>query len=243
MIVSTNAFFNELDLLEIKLQTLAGVVDKFVVVESTRTYSGIHKPLYFKENADRFKDFPIHHVVVDNMPMTGDAWAREGFQHNVMFRAVESLKPSIVIWNDLDELIRPEAVEQFVKSPSEPVMALDYDWLRYFVNRQNPQRWRQRVIARDGKHHVSSEPTMPMIPDAGWHFNFCTAREQLLEKINATSHYSEAQSGWYWREIYEGRHPQLDLTVAYPEEKLPAWLLANRNRFEYLFLPEGAPLA
>ena len=48
-------FFNELDLLEIRLKTLEKVVDYFLLVEATKTHRGQDKPLYFNENKERFK--------------------------------------------------------------------------------------------------------------------------------------------------------------------------------------------
>jgi len=64
------AFFNELDLLEIRLNELDPVVDKFILVESTRTFQKQFKPLYFNENKERFKKFlpKIEHVIVDHFP-------------------------------------------------------------------------------------------------------------------------------------------------------------------------------
>lgn len=67
-VISCSQFFNELDLLEIKLHTLDPVVDYFVISESTKTHSGLDKPLYFEENKNRFKEFEdkiIHQVITD----------------------------------------------------------------------------------------------------------------------------------------------------------------------------------
>jgi len=63
-------FFNELDLLEIRLNTLKDSVDYFVIVESNVTHSGQFKPLYYKENKKRFRPFEdkIIHYVVMNTP-------------------------------------------------------------------------------------------------------------------------------------------------------------------------------
>lgn len=63
-------FFNELDLLEIRLNTLKDSVDYFVIVESNVTHSGQFKPLYYEENKERFKSFEdkIIHYVVMNTP-------------------------------------------------------------------------------------------------------------------------------------------------------------------------------
>ena len=50
-------FFNELDILEMRLNILYDVVDHFVIVESNVTHSGILKPFYFEDNMKRFSKF------------------------------------------------------------------------------------------------------------------------------------------------------------------------------------------
>jgi beta-1,4-mannosyl-glycoprotein beta-1,4-N-acetylglucosaminyltransferase len=62
-------FFNELDLLEIRLNLLAPVVDFFIISESNLTFSGKTKPYYFLENIERFSKFKskiIHQKIEDN---------------------------------------------------------------------------------------------------------------------------------------------------------------------------------
>lgn len=61
-------FFNELDLLELRLNELASVVDYFVIAEATHTFTGKPKPLHFKENAARFEAFlpRIIHIIVED---------------------------------------------------------------------------------------------------------------------------------------------------------------------------------
>jgi len=63
-------FFNELEILELRLETLNDFVDKFVIVESTVTFSGKEKPLVFNENKDKFTKFKdkIIHVIIDDTP-------------------------------------------------------------------------------------------------------------------------------------------------------------------------------
>ena len=70
MIFDCFSFFNELDILEIRLNVLAPVVDKFVLVEAVRRHSGEPKELYFEKNKQRFAPFldKIIHVVVDDEP-------------------------------------------------------------------------------------------------------------------------------------------------------------------------------
>jgi beta-1,4-mannosyl-glycoprotein beta-1,4-N-acetylglucosaminyltransferase len=73
-IYDTFIFFNEIDLLEIRLNILNDRVDYFVLVESTKTFTGIEKPLYYNENKNRFKKFEdkIIHVIVNDMPNSFD---------------------------------------------------------------------------------------------------------------------------------------------------------------------------
>ena len=63
-------FYNELELLEVRLNVLNDVVDYFVLTESPVTISGNEKPLYYLENKDRFEKFnhKIIHNVVKEIP-------------------------------------------------------------------------------------------------------------------------------------------------------------------------------
>ena len=49
-VYDTFLFFNELDLLEIRLNILDDYVDYFVLCEANQTFSGKDKKLYYKEN-------------------------------------------------------------------------------------------------------------------------------------------------------------------------------------------------
>ena len=49
--------FNELDLLEIRLELLYDKVDYFVISECDYTFSGLPKPFYFEENKDKFSKY------------------------------------------------------------------------------------------------------------------------------------------------------------------------------------------
>ena len=63
-------FFNELDLLELRLNILNDVVDYFVLTESPFTVSGNEKPLYYQDNKDRFGKFndKIIHNITEEIP-------------------------------------------------------------------------------------------------------------------------------------------------------------------------------
>lgn len=108
MIYDCFTFFNELELLELRLNELAGIVDKFVLVEATQTHTNQLKPLYFQENRARFSAFrdKIIHVVVDDLPVSKDAWVPENFQRNAIARGLVNCQPDdFILVSDLDEKI------------------------------------------------------------------------------------------------------------------------------------------
>jgi beta-1,4-mannosyl-glycoprotein beta-1,4-N-acetylglucosaminyltransferase len=72
-VVDVFPFFNEIELLELRLKILSPYVDKFILVECPRTFTGNIKPLYFELNKHKFEFWEgkiLHHVVdnpLDNM--------------------------------------------------------------------------------------------------------------------------------------------------------------------------------
>ena len=70
MIYDCILFNDELDILDLRLHTLNNSVDKFVIVESTVTFTGNNKKLYFENSKQLFKKYSdkIIHVIVDDTP-------------------------------------------------------------------------------------------------------------------------------------------------------------------------------
>ena len=141
------SFFNELDLLEIRLNTLDKIVDKFILAESPFTHTGRPKPLYYAENKERFARFNdrIVHVVVDdfpnmpdNMPIREKAWIRENWQRNAIVRGLpKDIKDDdILLISDLDEIPHPDYVEKAIASPVG-VTRLDLKAYCFFINLRN----------------------------------------------------------------------------------------------------------
>jgi beta-1,4-mannosyl-glycoprotein beta-1,4-N-acetylglucosaminyltransferase len=133
MIVDAFPFFNELDVLEIRLAELYPVVDRFVIVECKETYGGKPKPLYFADNRSRFQPWAdkITHAVLDklepalphtlheNVPGVSAASvrnagrAREAHARNAMLPIIQQLNPrplDILSFGDCDEIPRAEAL-------------------------------------------------------------------------------------------------------------------------------------
>ncbi|MBQ7430022.1 glycosyl transferase GT17 family protein [Butyrivibrio sp.] len=116
MVYDCFQFFNELDMLKIRLNVMSPVVDKFVISEATETFSGLKKPLYYEENKEMFAEFAdkIIHVVVDDTP-EGYTHDRDTFQKNAVTRGLKDCTDDdIIIFSDLDEIPNPDKVREIL---------------------------------------------------------------------------------------------------------------------------------
>jgi len=67
-VIDSFYFLNEFEIAEIRFETLFDYVDLFLVVEARQTFSGIPKPLYFKENMQRFSKY-LDKIVYFEIPI------------------------------------------------------------------------------------------------------------------------------------------------------------------------------
>ena len=111
MLVDTFMFYNELDILELRLTLLDEYVDRFVLVESEVNHVGGPKELFFHNNRARFTKWldKIEHVIVtaEESPKDENPWCREKYQRECILRGLERMscpEQSIVMVSDLDEI-------------------------------------------------------------------------------------------------------------------------------------------
>lgn len=213
MIYDCFAFFNELDLLEIRLNELDSVVDKFVLVESTKTFQKQPKPLYYSENKERYKKFSnkIIHIVVDRFPgffykfRIPKAWDYDNYQKNQIAVALRHCDPNdVIIYSDLDEIPNPDAILANKDLPGYKVFQMRHFY--YYLNgleidskNQNDPLWwygsvmchynkftsiKKLRMQRDIKRYENNK----VLLDSGWHFAYLGGIEKIIQKINSYAH-------------------------------------------------------
>jgi Glycosyltransferase family 17 len=247
-------FFNELDLLLVRLHELAPIIDRFVLVEATKTHSGHDKPLYFQENRDRFTPFldKIVHVVAANLPQTGNPWDAEAFQRNAILIGLERCEPApddLITICDADEIPRRTAIESFVGEVAALGMPLYY----YYLNCLTGGHWSSGRICRYGRLREpnalrSNGEPLPGLPDAGWHFSYLGGPEAVRQKLEAFAHQEFNRPEYLAniaRAIERGR-PVWDLGgeggrfQRVPiDESYPAFIRENLDRFDRYIWPAG----
>lgn len=142
----------ELDWLEIRLHTLAPYVDFFVVVESPTTFQGRPKPLWLKDNWERFAAFHdkiIHRVVEDGSPSRyiwdHETWLRKSMLHEVFPGLVgtpfEAQQEDVLVVSDVDEILRPEAmlVLRHCDIPARLTLQSDFYYYSFQWRHRGPQ--------------------------------------------------------------------------------------------------------
>ncbi len=143
MVYDCFIFFNELDLLEVRLHELDPVVDRFVLVEANRTFQNGEKPYYFEENKKRFEKFlhKIIHIKLSRYPVfipvinPFTPWKLETFQRNSIRLGLKQCAPSdIVLISDVDEIPRASLIADFKRDGLSEICGVRMDMFMYFFN-------------------------------------------------------------------------------------------------------------
>lgn len=118
MVIDCIPFFNELDILKLRLHILEPLVDRFVIEEATHTFSGLPKELCFEKNREMFEEFlpKITYLVVDNSPKEISTHERDKFQKNALAKALtDASDEDVLILSDVDEIPNPAVLQELVK--------------------------------------------------------------------------------------------------------------------------------
>lgn len=198
MIIDCFTFWKELDLLEIRLNELYKSVDKFILVEASRTQSLIKKPFFFEENKERFSQFldKIVHVKIEDYPENNsNLWNMENFQRNCILKGLEKLNLSnedIILVSDLDEIPKASILEK-IKNKNFECVSFEMIFSAYFFNLINLNRNWIGTVATKYKIFKQYTPqffrnikdTLPRLENSGWHLSWCGGYEQIYEKAHS----------------------------------------------------------
>ncbi len=191
-------FNDELDLLELRLETGAPYVDAFVLVEADKTFSGAVKPLHYELNQSRFSKWrdKIRHVVVDDMPPPlPKRWAAEVHQRNSLLRGLEDARADdVILVSDVDEIVHPEVLAT-LRGGTRGLTGLEMPSSFRFANWMLPPgefACAARAMPFSGledphhqRNHVKPER---IVRDAGRHLTTLGDVERLVSKFESYGH-------------------------------------------------------
>jgi beta-1,4-mannosyl-glycoprotein beta-1,4-N-acetylglucosaminyltransferase len=243
-------FFNEFEILDIRLNTLNDVVDKFVLVESNITHSGQTKPLYFDINKEKFKPYldKIIHIVVDDMDRLKGDWTREKYQRNSIMNGLKDVAKDedIILISDIDEIPNPKLIS---KNIEDKIYGFKQRMFYFYLNYEQ-LNWSQWIGTKMLKYKTLKKLTPDYIrvdlkkfipiKNGGWHFSYLGNIEQIRYKIQSFAHQEFNKSDIIDR-IEENIKNKRDIfgrteyiyTVVPIDNSFPEYIFKNKDRFSF----------
>lgn len=252
-------FFNELDLVEIRLHTHNDFVDKFVIIEADQTHSGYKKPLFFQENLNRFEKFkekiiycpitfPIDLSYLNAIPVNNIDWKRENYQREHIKNILSSTQATnndIVISSDLDEIINKEVFNRAKKIINEESMVRvkqnHYAYkLNYFCGADtdgviiatynNVKKYNLTSLRAQGYNYNFTTI------QGGWHFSFLSKIDRnVYVKFKSFSHAYENTDVTDEKTAVEKVKKCLIKQIVKIDDSFPSYIINNLEFFkEYI---------
>jgi hypothetical protein len=203
-------FYNELDLLDLRLEEHFDYVDYFVIAEANKTHQGRDKPYFLEENWNRYKNFhdKIIHIKVDDMPTHPNAWVPENFQRNALSRGLKNANPEdIMVVSDMDELIRSDTfnvmrnTEFNLYTGRSPMFYFKLNYMMiqpnaFFINAVasrvkngfSPQDLRNMTNHFANLPYNFIDQNLCTIQHAGWHFTYFGDTVHAANKLRNFAH-------------------------------------------------------
>jgi beta-1,4-mannosyl-glycoprotein beta-1,4-N-acetylglucosaminyltransferase len=251
-------FYNELDILEIRLQECWDSTDYFVITESSHTHSGNSKDYVLLDNWERFKPYAdkIRRIQIDEtleeqkkvFPNDSPEWIREKYQRYALVKGIHDLNPEdLIVLSDCDEVPRGDLIEMIKHDEN------DYD--RYLINvaqfhfrlnylRIKPEPKFVNIMAVRGRAFTNfmseREFTFPWfktpensvyVEHGGWHWSDFGNDEHVVNKLKNFCH------------VDQNNQDQLNFINL-------DWIIANKRdrnpndegqRFEYVIMDDYFP--
>lgn len=256
-------FYNgELDVLRIHLNVMNDHVDRFIIVEATKTFTGKDKHLYFFQHERYVEKYwkKIDYFVINKWddqalwdmaaasPNTkgADHWKMEFYQKEFIQKAIKKLRDDdLCIIGDVDEIIDPT-----VEFRSEtPVKAKLRVYAYYLNNLSDEQFWgtlmaQYKDIKGNCLNHMRSDPSLRSQGEPlGWHFTSIGGEQMVRRKLND----SYTEQSYNTPEVQSLLSERLQQRVDYlgrpfvfleDESNWPMYLKQNREKYEHLLIPK-----
>lgn len=263
MIIDAFTYYNETDVLRIRLEELDEYVDYFVVVEADQTFTGLPKPFYFDDLdwVSKWSHKIVRHKVsFPKRDMT--PWEREYYQRNAIREAV-AFAPgyAVICISDADEIINMRMVELDNYYDGEYPIRISNRQFFWNLNWQVPQHCNQgaRPVAVLNEELQSSYYPQDLRAEklpwrggvggftritGGWHFSFLGDAERARLKIESFAH-QEMNT----EEFKSAKHIErcatygIDPFDRFPlrytsiDHLYPIWVQKNQDKLQHLIIP------
>ena len=215
MIIDASLYFNEKELVELRIKYLNNLIDYFVVIEADVTHQGKKKewnfPDVLKNNLKEFSHKIQYHQMKINLEKAeaekspryldssmGRAWKIENMQRNFIKDACQKFSPSdVIVISDSDEIVSREKIS-FIKSCDFKIIApvaFEQHLFHLDCNYLNLEQWigsvvtTKQIIDKYSPQELRTyKNRMSHFSDAGWSFSSFGGINRVREKFEAFAH-------------------------------------------------------
>lgn len=204
-------YFNEKDIVYLRIKELYDVVDYFVINEATKTHQGQNKELSFWKDArlQEFKDKIVYSPIeLDGrfdplMPKffpDAKIGLKEHEQRIRLFEQIESLNLDdldTVMISDCDEIPNKNIFQDMIKYP---IVALNQMFFVHYIDVYTNKNVTGTVSCKyEGLKHLNTlcfgmgfqllrrdKDFMPRIENGGWHYSYMGGAKSVSQKVIST---------------------------------------------------------
>jgi beta-1,4-mannosyl-glycoprotein beta-1,4-N-acetylglucosaminyltransferase len=201
-IVDCFPYFNEKELLELRINLLYDYVDKFIICDADRTHSGKPKPFTCRKTIEELNlpqdKIEIVEVNLPSQKETSDAMLREQIQRNFAQNFMED--NDVFIVTDCDEIIDPTLINYYIniaKKYPENIVRIPMVFLmrqanlRAYDNYGTPLNWNTPFICL--KHHLKHHSFHDIRQSRAFNIN-----NLLYSDIFITEDNKIVEAGWHF---------------------------------------------
>lgn len=260
MIWDVFTYNGEFQILKLHLHILAPFVDKFIIVEANKTFTGAEKPLYFFRDQRYFKEWwkKIDYFVVndwDDVELWGQAthspntqgathWKREFYIKESIHKALKLSQvqdDDTLFIGDVDEIIDPLS-NYLSDSPFKAKLRV----YSYQLNNLSNEEFYGTLVAQykdiKGKclNHLRSDTSLySKGPYLGWHFTNMGGIDEVRRKLNSSytpETYNTVDVQQHLPSRIKNNIDYLgrDFTFTTDEENWPQYLKENKDKYAQL---------
>ena len=211
-VIDSFSFFNEFNILKLRLEYLRDVVDYFVISECNYTHSGKPKPYYLDDVIDEFDEELKNKIVrlkyepdigeydfsnTEECNFESGFWKLEKGQRDHISKGLFQFAfEDLFMLSDADEIPKKEMVLYMKNNISEnPYAVARCENFYYNFNSYENDTWAGTVFTTVGNalergcNYLRDNCfSFPFIEKTGWHFSFFGGIDQIKKKLESYAH-------------------------------------------------------
>lgn len=211
-VIDSFLFFNEFDILRLRLNYLKDVVDYFVISECNYTHSGNSKPYYLDEIIDEFDDDIKRKIIRlkyepdisdydfsnrDECNFESGFWKLERGQRAHISSALHQFdNDDLFMVSDADEIPRKEVIQYFKKQKLEKnfITKANQELFYYNFKTFDNSFWKGTSFTTisnaldKGCDFLRYGDESSTIKNGGWHFSYFGDTERIRNKLQSFAH-------------------------------------------------------